>query len=156
MLNLLKKAVHATAYGAMELHHTCCSSLCRHKVKDGAQTETLSKNIIVKYMLHMNLLRWRNLIGSQSRGIVQYPMIEISKSGYCFHLKMSRFASVKPLIKTNKSRQKVLTCLFLECSRVVNNYSPQAQWIVGNSPLHLHLRSRGCSPLFTLPLANNC
>ena len=34
-------------------------------------------------MLHVNLLRYRNLIGSLSRDIWQYPMIEISNSGYC-------------------------------------------------------------------------
>ena len=42
-------------------------------------------------MLHVNLLKWLNLIGSLSRDIGQYPMIEISNSGYCFHRKMSVF-----------------------------------------------------------------
>jgi hypothetical protein len=37
-------------------------------------------------LLHVNLLRWRNLIGSLCQGnIGQYPMIEILNSGYCFH-----------------------------------------------------------------------
>ena len=49
--------------------------------------------------------------------IGQYPMIEISNSGYCFHCKMLK--TNKPLIKTNKARQKVLSCLFLEGSHVV-------------------------------------
>ena len=31
-------------------------------------------------MLHVNLLKWRNLIGSLSRDIGQYPMIDISNS----------------------------------------------------------------------------
>ena len=44
-------------------------------------------------MLHVNLLRWHHLIGSLSRDIGQYPEIEFSNSGYCFHGKRSRFAS---------------------------------------------------------------
>ena len=44
---------------------------------------------IYRYMLHVNLLKGRNLIGSLSRDIGQYPMIEISNLGYCFHSKMS-------------------------------------------------------------------
>ena len=62
-------------------------------------------------MLHMNLLRWRNWLDSLSRDIGQYPMIEISNSGHCFHCKMSCYArrhaeKNKQLIKTNKSWQK--------------------------------------------------
>jgi hypothetical protein len=34
------------------------------------------------------------MIGSLSQDVGQYPMIEISNSGYCFHRKTSRFASV--------------------------------------------------------------
>ena len=45
-------------------------------------------------MLRVNLLRWRNSIGSLSQGIGRYPVMEISNLGYCFHRKMSRFASV--------------------------------------------------------------
>ena len=33
-------------------------------------------------MLHVNLLRWHNLIGALSRDIGQYPVIEISNCGY--------------------------------------------------------------------------
>ena len=44
-------------------------------------------------MLHVNLLRWLNLIGLLSRDIAQYPMIEISNSGYCFHRALSRYAN---------------------------------------------------------------
>jgi hypothetical protein len=33
-------------------------------------------------MLDVNLLKWRNLIGSLSPAILQYTMIEISNSGY--------------------------------------------------------------------------
>ena len=66
-------------------------------------------------VLHVNLL-WRNLIGSLSRDIGQYPMIEISNSGYCFHRKMSRFVCY---LKQINPRKKVLSCLFLECSGVV-------------------------------------
>ena len=64
---------------------------------------------MVDYMLHrlyVNLLRWRNLIGSLSRDIGKYPMIEISNSRYCFHRKMSRFASVSKQI-TNKQQQQI-------------------------------------------------
>ena len=39
-------------------------------------------------MVHVKILRWHNLIGSLSQDIGQYPMIEISNSGYCFHRKM--------------------------------------------------------------------
>ena len=41
-------------------------------------------------MLHVNLLSWRNLIGSLSRDTGQYPMIEISNSGYCATVVSSR------------------------------------------------------------------
>ena len=34
--------------------------------------------------IHVNLLRWHNLIGSLSQDIGRYPMIENSTSGYCF------------------------------------------------------------------------
>ena len=51
-------------------------------------------------MLHVNILRWLNLICSLSRDIGQYPMIEISNLGYCFHRKMSSFATNNPLIKS--------------------------------------------------------
>ena len=49
-------------------------------------------------------------------GFGQYPMIEISNSGYCFHRKMSRFVCY---LKQINPRKKVLSCLFLECSGVV-------------------------------------
>ena len=72
-------------------------------------------------MLHVNLLRWRDLIYSLSRNIGQYPMIEISNSGIVWSVHDGRLVTLiktnNPLIKTNKSRQKVLSCLFLE----VNN-----------------------------------
>ena len=42
-------------------------------------------------MLHVNLLRWRNLIDWLSRDIGQYPMIEMSNWGYGFHHKMCLF-----------------------------------------------------------------
>ena len=64
-------------------------------------------------MLHVNLLRCRNLIGSQSWDIGQYSMIEISNLGYCFHVRDGRLRlstlikTNKPLTKTIKSRQKV-------------------------------------------------
>ena len=67
-------------------------------------------------MLHVNLPRWRNLIGSLSRDIGQYPRIEISNSGYCFHRKMSPLCL---LIKNKQITEKsvilfivgVFTCL---------------------------------------------
>ena len=102
-------------------------------------------------MLHVNLLRWCNLIGSLYRDIGQYPMIEISNLGYCFRAHHGRLVTLiktnKPLIKTNKSRQKVLTCLFLECSRVV--YAKTIIHLRPNSGpgiAHLDLRSRGLFP----------
>ena len=62
------------------------------------------------YVLHVILLSRRNLIGSLSREIGQYPMTEISNSGYCFSVRDSRVVTLiktnKPLIRTNKSRQK--------------------------------------------------
>ena len=36
--------------------------------------------ISVAYMLHVNLLRWPNLIGSLAPDIGQYPIIEFSNS----------------------------------------------------------------------------
>ena len=66
------------------------------------------------YVLHVILLSRRNLIGSLSREIRQYPMTEISNSGYCFSVRDSRLATLiktnKPLIRTNKSRQNGLSC----------------------------------------------
>ena len=84
-------------------------------------------------MLHMNLLRWSNLIGSLSLDIGQYPVIETSNSGYCSRLRNGRLVT---LIKINKSQQKVLSCLFFECSRVVLDILQQL-------------------PLFTEPEVNN-
>ena len=45
------------------------------------------------------------------------PWLRSQTRDIVFFVKMSRY---KPLKQTNKSRQKVLTCLFLECSRVVH------------------------------------
>ena len=68
-------------------------------------------------MVHVKILRWHNLIGSLSQDIGQYPMIEISNSGYCFRTHDGRLVTPiktnKPLIKPNASRQKASSCLFL-------------------------------------------
>ena len=54
--------------------------------------------------------------------IVQYPMIEISKMAFDENMfssqNVTRDGRLVPLIETNQSRQKVLSCVFLECSRV--------------------------------------
>ena len=56
-------------------------------------------------MLHVNLLRWHNLIGSLSRDIGQYPMFDISNSGYCLHGCGDRLVA---LIQTNPAKSVIL------------------------------------------------
>ena len=61
-------------------------------------------------MLHVNLLRCRNLIGSLSRDFGQYPMIQISNSDIVFIARdgglVTLIKTSKLLLKTNKSWQK--------------------------------------------------
>ena len=45
-------------------------------------------------MLHVNLLRWRDLIYSLSRDIGQYPMIEISNSGIVWSVHDGRLVTL--------------------------------------------------------------
>ena len=63
-------------------------------------------------MLHVNLLRWCNLIGSLSWDIGQYPVIVISNSEYCC-------GRLVTLIKTNKSGKKCFLVYFSSVHLVV-------------------------------------
>ena len=78
-----------------------------------------------------------------------YQTSQDIKLGILFSLQNVRLRLIKknkPLIKTNKSLQKVLSCLFLECSHVVYTKTiiHQALRIVGNSPQDR--RSHGLFP----------
>ena len=88
----------------------------RLHVRDVSEAPTCYRIIHVChwYVLHVILLSRCNLIGSLSREIWQYPMTEISNSGYCFSVRDGRLVTLiktnKPLIRTNKSRQNGLSC----------------------------------------------
>ena len=65
-------------------------------------------------MLHVNLVRWRNLIGSLSGDIWQYPMIEISNSEIMFSSHDGRLVT---LIKSNKNKSMpMFICGVFPCS----------------------------------------
>ena len=57
------------------------------------------------HVVHVNLLGWRNLIGSLSRDVGQYPMIGKSNSGYRDGRLVTLIKTNKLLIKINKSWQ---------------------------------------------------
>ena len=63
-------------------------------------------------MLHLNRLRWCNLIGSLSQDTGQYPMIEISNSGRMFD---GRLVTLKKF----KIPGKKCYLVYYECSLVV-------------------------------------